>query len=156
MRQWWELPASERRLLLLLAVLQPTISLLLRLIGFKRTQQLLDRRGRHPRSRIAERAEWKEVQRLAELARIAGRHGMIETTCLPQSLAVYWLLLRRGLEPTLRVGVDRLHGGLPDMHAWVELDGEPLAQAGLRHAAFPFRTSSTRADAAQATSGKRA
>jgi hypothetical protein len=48
---------------------------------------------------------------------------------------VQWLLRRQGLPARLRMGA-LLRDGALDAHAWVELDGVPLSQPGLRHAAF--------------------
>jgi hypothetical protein len=141
--------------LLWLATLQPAISLMLRVFGYRRTRAMLERLSPQSYPHSASEHEWAGAERLAELARIAGRHGLTETTCLRQSLAVYWCLRRRGLKPDLRLGVGRLDGAMPDMHAWVELDGRPLAQPNARHVAFPARTASRHADTAATTSGKR-
>lgn len=43
--------------------------------------------------------------------------------CLEQSLALYFLLRRRGFAPNLRIGVQPLPF---QAHAWVELDGVPV------------------------------
>lgn len=72
------------------------------------------------------------------------------TTCLRQALAVHWLLRRRGLQPELRFGVDRIDNA-PDMHAWVELEGVPLAQPQLRHRAFQSATSASTASTTESS-----
>ena len=156
LRRWLALPARERGTFLLLCGLQPAISLALRMFGYKRTRAWLERHSRIKATEPATAAALSDAQRLAELARIAGRHGPMETTCLRQGLAVYWLLRRRGLQPDLKLGVGRLGNAAPDMHAWVELDGHALAQPELRHAAFSTRDASKQADTAATTSGKRA
>lgn len=143
-------------MLLLLAALQPAISASLRTLGYARTRVLMERNSRGAGSSTADAKALGDAQRLAELARIAGRHGLVETSCLRQSLAVYWLLRRRGFKPELKLGVDQIRGALPDMHAWVELQGRALAQPKLRHAAFSASTASRQADTAPTTSGKRA
>ena len=43
--------------------------------------------------------------------------------CLEQSLCLYLLLLRRGLNPRLRIGVQPMPF---KAHAWIELDGTPI------------------------------
>lgn len=145
-RAWRRLDASERRLLLCLAWLQPLIALALRTAGFKRTRALLERRSKkEPPFHPATPGQHQAAERCARLAAIAGRRSPLPTRCLPQALAVYTLLRRSGLDPELRLGVDRI-GSRPDMHAWVELDGVPLAQPHLRHRAFqPGRSASTAA-----------
>lgn len=135
LRQFRALPASERRLLLLLMVLQPAISVALRLRGYRRTHRWLHQRSRHPLPHAASSSELAAAERVATLAAIAGRRGPVATSCLRQSLALFWLLRRRGLQPEIKFGVDRI-GATADMHAWVELEGVPLAQPRLRHAAF--------------------
>ena len=135
-----------KRQLLVLAVLQPLLSLSLRVLGYKRTRAWLERHSPSAGARPATPDEAIAAQRTAELASIAGRRGPVATTCLRQALAVHWLLRRRGLQPELRLGVDRI-GSAPDMHAWVELEGVPLAQPQLRHRVFqpatPAGTAST-------------
>lgn len=135
LRQFLALPTSEQRLLLLLMVLQPAISAALRLRGFRPTQLWLQQHSEHPTRHAATPLELVAAERVATLAGIAGRRGPLATTCLRQSLAVQWILRRRGLQPELKLGVDRSRGQ-PDMHAWVELEGVPLGQPRLRHAAF--------------------
>lgn len=151
LRQWWQLPAGDRLTLLALMALQPALSLSLRLRGYKRTLEWVNARSLHRQPRDATPSELVEAERLAQLANIAGRRGPLETTCLRQALAVHGLLRRRGLRPDLKLGVGRLTGQAADMHAWVELDGVPLAQPQLRHSAFqPAASAST----ASTTSGK--
>lgn len=144
LRQFRALPAPERRLLLLLMVLQPAISAALRLRGYRRTQHWLEHRSQHPTPHAASTTELEAAERIATLAGIAGRRGPMATSCLRQSLAVLWLLRRRGLRPELKFGVDRI-GESADMHAWVELEGVPLAQPRMRHAAFQPATSASTA-----------
>ena len=144
LRKFLALPAPERRLLPLLMVLQPAISVALRLRGYRRTQHWLERRSQHPTPHAASTTELTAAERVATLAGIAGRRGPMATSCLRQSLAVFWVLRRRGLQPELKFGVDRI-GESADMHAWVELEGVPLAQPRMRHAAFQPATSASTA-----------
>jgi hypothetical protein len=114
-------------------VMQPALSLSLRVHGYGKTRSHVEALSKHPAPREATAADLAAAERLAKLARIAGRRGMLVTTCLRQALAVHGLLRRRGLRPELKLGVDRLPGRAVDMHAWVELDGVPLAHPRLRH-----------------------
>jgi len=143
-QQWRDLPPGERRLLFLLMLLQPMISLGLRLRGYRTMRGWLERHSEHRNVRAATQEDLAAAQRTAELAAIAGRRGPVATTCLRQSLAVFWLLRRRGLRPELKFGVDRV-GATADMHAWVELEGVALAQPRMRHAAFQPATSASTA-----------
>jgi hypothetical protein len=50
-------------------------------------------------------------------------------TCLRRSLALQWLLRRRGIDTELRFGVRRVAGdpGL-EAHAWLERHGHPVSE----------------------------
>lgn len=135
LRQWWRLAPAERGLFLGILALLPLVSLGLRLLGYRRTKALLEWSSPLHAPHAANEAEWARAERLAELTAIAGRRGAVTATCLRQALLVHWWLRRRQLHPTLRLGVDRI-GALPDMHAWVELEGRALAQRELRHKPF--------------------
>ena len=112
------------------------MDLSLRAIGLRRTQRWLGlNRPIDPGSPSPSSQAMADAQRLAELAAIAGRRGPLNTTCLRQALAVQWWLRRRGLDPQLRLGARKVGDSL-DAHAWVELDGTPLAQDELLHTAF--------------------
>lgn len=153
LRQWWQLPPQERPILLLLMTLQPLLSLSLRARGFRKTRKRVEALSEHPAPRAASATDHDAAERLAQLAQIAGRRSLVVTTCLRQALAVYGLLRRRGLQPELKLGVDRMPGRAIDMHAWVELDGVPLAQPHLRHREFqPATSASTASTTAGSTS----
>lgn len=135
LQQWRRLPANEKRHLLAYALLLPVIHACLRLFGLRRTQSTLHRLTPQTRIRVADRDTLAWAQRSAQLAAIAGRHGVVAASCLRQALAVETVLRHARLRPSLRLGVDRRGSG-PDMHAWVELEGEPLGQPDLRHRPF--------------------
>jgi hypothetical protein len=50
---------------------------------------------------------------------------LYRATCLPRSLALWWLLRRRGIAADLRIGV-RKEGGRFEAHAWTEWRGTVL------------------------------
>ena len=103
----------------------PAMAVAVRLFGYVRTRRWLEARSSRGGERSANPAELDAAERLARLAATAGRRGPINTTCLRQSLLVYWLLRRRGLAPELKIGV-RKQDAMLDAHAWVELDGRSL------------------------------
>ena len=133
--RWQTLPSKERNLLMAMLLALPAVSASLRIFGFARTRGWMERTSRTDTRRHAMQSEVADAERLAVLAAIAGRHGPIRATCLRQSLLVFWMLRRRRLAPELKLGARRT-GSLPDMHAWVELDGTPLGQDRLTHVAF--------------------
>ncbi len=129
------LGSGERRRLALLSMALPMVSLCLWLLGYKRTLRLVDGLSRNPHPRIAGDADLQGAERLARLAAIAGRWGPIKASCLRQSLLVYGLLRRRGFQPELKLGVRRERRGI-SAHAWVDLQGNALAQPRLIHTPF--------------------
>lgn len=124
---WRALPAHERLLLLRLLVWLPLTQLGLRVAGYARLRDGYERwAGRVPRREVSP-ADLVAAKRLAELAEIAGRRGLIPATCLRQALVVSTLLQRRGLDARLQIGVQRT-GEQFGAHAWVELAGVALGQ----------------------------
>jgi hypothetical protein len=63
------------------------------------------------------------IPRLGWLVEVAGRYVPGRATCLQRALVLAWLLRRRGIATTLRIGVARRDGALA-AHAWLERDGE--------------------------------
>ena len=105
LRQWRQLPPHERYVLLLLMTLQPVLSILLRVFGYRWTLARVEALGGQEQKpgRTATATEIEDAERLAQLASIAGARGPVVTSCLRQAIAVYGLLRRRGL-PQWRVG----------------------------------------------------
>lgn len=132
--RWWALPARDRLLFASLLLALPLMSASLRLLGYRRTFALVEARSGMPGRHVATAAERNRALRLAALLAIAGRHGL-RTTCLPQALLLHLLLRRRGLDPQLKLGVRRTEPR-PDMHAWVELEGDSLDPLPSTHRAF--------------------
>jgi hypothetical protein len=132
--RWWALPARDRILFALLLAFLPLVSSCLRVLGYRRTLALIEARSDMPARRTATTAERDRAHRLATLLSIAGRRGL-RATCLPQAMLLHLLLRRRGLDPQLKLGVRRTNAQ-PDMHAWVELEGDSLDPARSTHVAF--------------------
>ena len=59
------------------------------------------------------------------MVRAAAWHGPYQAKCLPQSLTLWWLLLRQGIESDLRFGARKEEGQM-EAHVWVEFNGLPL------------------------------
>jgi hypothetical protein len=133
--KWWRLPGEERLQFLMMLAGLPLVSMLLRVAGYVRCRRWIESltsRAEH----AAGDAELRKAERLAQLAAIAGRRGLHSASCLRQSLLVYgWLRLRR-LGPRLQLGARKGPDGF-DAHAWVELEGTPLAQSEMLHTPFP-------------------
>jgi hypothetical protein len=124
--QWRKLAGGERWLLVRLAVLLPAIGGALRCFGISHTYLLLGGQiGRASAASTVPSAEQVSANRLSQLIDIVARHGLYPATCLRKSLALWWLLRRRGLPAELRIGVakveDQIHA-----HAWVEFAGRVI------------------------------
>lgn len=132
--RWWALPARDRLLFASLLFALPLMSACLRLLGYRRTLAMVESRSGMPARHSATAAERDRALRLAGLLAVAGRHGL-RATCLPQAMLLHLLLRRRGLDPQLKLGVRRTEAG-PDMHAWVELEGDSLDTLPSTHRAF--------------------
>lgn len=117
-RDWWNLFQAW---LLLLAV-----DLSLRLLPFQRVQGLLVL-GRKDVGNLQTDEAQATMQRLRRLVSMAGRHHLYPMSCLRQSLALQWLLGRRGIVADLRFGVRKEVDGL-DAHAWLEYAGQPIGE----------------------------
>jgi hypothetical protein len=120
------LPGDEKRLVAAAAVLLPLTDLALRTFGYQKTQDFLaantaDRKVLpfSPADRMT------RSQRVAYCVRVAARRGPYRATCLRESLVTWWLLRRRGIPATLRIGVGKEAADLK-AHAWVEVDGQSI------------------------------
>lgn len=78
----------------------------------------LQRAARDDKSPIRHEPIVQAVQRAACLQ-------FIPMLCLPQSVAICWMLVRRGQSCQLVIGARPTEGQL-DAHAWVERDGIPI------------------------------
>jgi len=68
-----------------------------------------------------------QAVQLGALVGVANRRiRILEVSCLPESLTVWWLLRRRGIQADLRLGVRKLDGRL-DGHAWVETSNQVVS-----------------------------
>lgn len=116
----------DRWLLAQAIVVLPMMRMALRLMGFKRTHLTLRRlRPIRGKEEGATRRSMEEAARAAQLVYAAARHGLLDRNCLTQSLTLWWLLRRRGIESEICIGVRKVGDGL-EAHAWVEHSGNVL------------------------------
>lgn len=119
------LESADRILFLKLWGQLAVVSLLLRLLVVKQVHRLLARLiPAKPHAPVGPDQAAPYAQRLGYLTRKASRHLPLDASCLRQSLLIWWLLRRRGLEAELRIGVNNHEKFLA--HAWVELAGQPV------------------------------
>jgi hypothetical protein len=132
LRRFRKLSSAARIDFLLAAFLLPVISVSLRICGFRNTQMWLQNRL----SKKDRRKDGREIQAdaaiTARMVRAATRYGVGHPTCLAESLALWWLLARRGQAPELRIGV-RKTGEKFEAHAWVEHECQALNEPEAPH-----------------------
>lgn len=69
--------------------------------------------------------DWEFAQRIQRLTRLASQLHFPTMTCLPQALALRWMLNRRGIPAHIRIGVWK-DKKIFQAHAWVEAQGRPI------------------------------
>jgi len=120
-RRFRALDARDQRLLLALIIGLPGVAAAVRLFGLKRVQKAM--LSLAPGGSGAAGDDADEARALGRLVDAAARRGPGRPTCLPKSLTLWWLLRRRGIDSTLRIGVRTANGRL-EAHAWVEYAGQ--------------------------------
>jgi hypothetical protein len=112
----------------------------LRLVGFRRWKTLLVRLA-PPKPDATQPLDPARIEMARDIARIqqaVSRHLIFHTSCLEQSLVLWWLATRRGIPAELRIGA-RKQAGRFEAHAWVELGGLVLNDSEEAHLHFaPF------------------
>jgi hypothetical protein len=124
-QKFTELSRSEQWSLVQAFLTLPFFGLGLRLWGLRRMQALLSHWPLKKPRGVPQEQIITVAQAQGRFVQVAARHGLYRPTCLPQSLALWWLLRCHGIETDLRVGVKPAANGL-EAHAWVELQGQPL------------------------------
>ena len=70
-------------------------------------------------------------RRAAHVVRVVARHVPFPAVCLPQAMALQWMLRRRGVESRLTFGARRkANGPNLDFHAWLTVGGECVIGGG--------------------------
>jgi hypothetical protein len=123
----WRLSGRERRLLIQAWLLLMTVDLALRLLPLRAVMTYGLRRNM--RREHASMGKPLPASRLARLVETAGRYCPAGTSCLKEALVLSWLMARRGMPATLRIGVGR-QGGMFAAHAWLERDGRIILGGG--------------------------
>ena len=118
MRRRWQqartLTAAEWVILWKAAALLPLIEVGLRVFGLKRIKHRL-----HKHIPVTPVSSDLSPQIIARI--VNGIAGILRARCLARSLALWWLLKRRGIDSQICMGVRKENGALM-AHAWVELD----------------------------------
>jgi len=151
--RWKSMSGDERRLWLTAWLTLPMLVLLLRFFGLRRTQRLLVRFASDWKTELALHRRDAEFRRgfaevfqtisalplrslrlcgekrfaevVARLINSAARHSLVAANCLPQSLLLWWMLRREGIEAEFRIGVRKERQSV-EAHAWVEVSGQAV------------------------------
>jgi hypothetical protein len=101
------------------------VSTALRMVGFKRVYRHLARSGR-PHKVSGCSHPMTEARKTAEvLQRINREYSLLGNSCLTESLVLWRILIKRGIDARFRIGVRTLTGVF-ESHAWVECEGQVL------------------------------
>jgi hypothetical protein len=127
------LSLDARKLFRRAAILLPLVKASLRIRGYKNTQQwlqnILDRRQI---SQLSTEQNIAGVEQTCRMVRSAEHYSLLPSTCLEQSLLLWYLLQDQGVAASMRIGV-RKNGQLFEAHAWVEYCGTALNQTEEQH-----------------------
>lgn len=103
------------------SLLLPAISMALWIRGFRFTQRILQRLSPVSPHRVA----GARTELVARMVRAASSHAFLKTTCLEESLLLWFLLRKRGIASEVRIGARKVGSGF-EAHAWVECEGQPV------------------------------
>lgn len=133
LQRYRALDRASRRMFWRAAILLPMVRWSLRLRGYGKTFDSLQKRAQFP-AKVTEISleSRQEVQSTCRMVRAALRYSLAQYTCLEESLTLWYLLRRQGTSACLRIGV-RKENEKFEAHAWVEYGGEALNQDEALH-----------------------
>jgi len=134
-RRFRRLPGFEQSLVLeSIAGLMAT-RVGLKLLGFQRWKKMITGLTRKKTWRATSVAPEPLAAKIAASEEATARRLPFKTNCLEQSLALLWMLRKRGIAADLRIGA-RKESNRFEAHAWVEFQGAVLNDAGEAHRHF--------------------
>lgn len=124
------LTLREWRLLMVAVFILPVVALSLRFTGINRTKNFLSKFiPDHTRDNDQNIQDQGLAQTITHMVSVAARYVPLKANCLRQSLVIWWLLARHGLESEIRFGVKTNPAEEFAAHAWVECDGVNLSDS---------------------------
>jgi hypothetical protein len=132
LRRFSALPRAAKLDFVRAALLLPLIRMSLQLRGFRATQKTLQSWVRRGVAALPETAAAAETTEVCRMVLAAARYSFMQTSCLERSLALGWLLARRGIATQLRIGARKSQGKF-EAHAWVERNGSAIGQPDGTH-----------------------
>lgn len=122
-----KLSGRERRDFCLALLFLPTVVIWLRASTFQSVQHKLEKW--HGTAASANQRDgtriFTESQSASRMLDAASRRGIVRGNCLSRSMALCWLLRRRGIPAQLRIGARKI-GNQLEAHAWVEVAGRAI------------------------------
>ena len=116
------LSPSEQRLLAQALVLLPLTRGAICLLGIKHWQRLL---SRLPTTSNSNHGSEQRARVIARMVKIAAERRIINANCLQQTLVLWFLLRRHGIDSEICFGARKQQGEV-QVHAWVESSGQAL------------------------------
>lgn len=118
-QQFFALSSGSRKLFLQAWLALAGIDLGLRLISLPRLQSLLDGPLLFATDPVEQPDDY--ISRAARMVDLAARHHFGPKACLSRALALLWMLKRKGISASLRIGVRKV-GDTLKAHAWLQND----------------------------------
>jgi hypothetical protein len=114
-------------------ILLPWIAISLRLLGFKKTKEALQKKlpSVSPQQ-LRDASTAGTVQTTCRMVRAGAHYGVVRPTCLAESLTLWYLLQKQSIPASLRIGVRKVTDKF-EAHAWVECAGAALSQPEEQH-----------------------
>ena len=122
-----KLSGRERRDFFLGLLFLPAVVIWLRVSTFQSVQQTLEKwhGATASASQRDDTSIFTEAQSASRMLDAASRRGLVRGNCLSRSMALWWLLRRRGIPAQLRIGARKI-GSQLEAHAWVEVAGRAV------------------------------
>ncbi len=132
LKRYNALDGEARRIFWRAAALLPMVRISLRSRGYKKTQERLESwlAGSDLRRGAGDRAA--SIEKTCRMVRAAAHYGIGNSSCLDESLVLWYLLRRQGAAASLRIGVRKEKGEFA-AHAWVEHESVALNQKEEMH-----------------------
>ena len=126
-RRFRRRPPEDRMLILRAALILPLTEIGLRLFGFRRWKELIEKffLPAHVLQSLPADVQREMALRAVRAVRSVELHGPTNPNCLERSMTLWWMLQRDGVDGELHIGA-RKEGGRLEAHAWVELGGQVL------------------------------
>lgn len=127
-QRYKELEPEARKLFWRAATLLPLVSVSLRVRGFQRTKDELEKRIAARRAEHVENGDFEIPSLTCHMVKAGAHYGLGHPTCLEESLVLWYLLRAQNVPARFRIGVRKSLGKF-EAHAWVECDGKALDES---------------------------